>query len=417
MAKKPKVEPTQELDGKVTDENVTKGRLTPEDMDLVEGSDSDLDTSSQTDVGVIASEKPQKKSSKLLPAAVLLLAGGGAALYGGPKLAPHLPAGMAPVAEFLSPGEATARDQIANLEKQLATRIEALENAEAPDISAELASLNSGIEERITGLSDQIAATDSGDIEARLAAVETQLSGLSASMETLTNKMAGVSSGEASPELASYQSVIDGLRAEIAALSSKQGMIGQRIDEVAVKTDRRVEEADAKVEEVTQTAQASISDITQAKAISDIAAAIESGTGFADALTTLSDGGVTISAALMDAGAGVATLAKLKADFSSAAHGALKASIKSEADTGTTSKLMGFLKSQVTVRSLEPQDGETTDAVLSRIQGALDADNLSDALMQAAGLNEVSKSAMSDWLASATKRQSALDAVSALSGN
>ena len=75
------------------------------------------------------------------------------------------------------------------------------------------------------------------------------------------------------------------------------------------------------------------------------------------------------------------------------------------------------MKSQVTVRSLEPQDGTSTDAILSRIQGALDNDNLVDALAQADGLNDISKSAMADWLASATTRQSALYAVSALAGN
>lgn len=421
MAKKPVVKPTQELDQVETDLKSSEGRLTPKEMDIVndlvadqgdlEALDGVVDT--QTSVPVTKSKVP----TKLIAGAALLIIGGGAALIGGPKLAPLLPAGMAPVADFLAPGQATARDQIATMDAQFSTRIAALENTKVPDLGADLQNLSAQIDTRITDLSDQVAASDSGDIESRLSGVETQIAGLRASMDTLTKQFSGAASGEAPPELAGYQSIVDGLKAEIAALSSRQGLIDQRIDEVAVKTDRRVQVADAKVAEVQEIAQSTVSDISRAKALSDISAAIESGADFTTALTTLTDGGVELPASLVDVAAGVPTLANLKSAFSGAAHGAIKASIKDQADAGVTNKLMGFLKSQVTVRSLEPKDGTSTDAILSRIQGALDNDDLGEALAQADGLNDISKSAMADWLASATTRQSALDAVSALAGN
>jgi hypothetical protein len=47
----------------------------------------------------------------------------------------------------------------------------------------------------------------------------------------------------------------------------------------------------------------------------------------------------------------------------------------------------------------------------------LDGENLADALQQAAGLNDASKSAMANWLTAAQTRQTALDAVSAFSKN
>ena len=421
MAKKPVVKPTQELDQVETDLKPSEGRLTPEEMDIVDDFDADQGDLEALD-GVVDKQTSvpaakSKISTKLLIGAVLLIIGGGAALIGGPKLAPMLPAGMAPVADFLAPGQATARDQIAAMDAQFSTRIAALENTKVPDFGADLQNLSAQIDTRITDLSDQVAASDSGDIESRLSGVETQIAGLRASMDTLTTQLSGVTSGEASPELAGYQSIVDGLKAEIAALSSQQGLIDQRIDEVAVKTDRRVQEADAKIVEAQETAQSTVSNISRAKAISDISAAIESGADFTAALTTLTDGGVELPASLVDVAAGVPTLASLKSTFSGAAHAALKASIKDQANAGVTNKLMGFLKSQVTVRSLEPQDGTSTDAILSRIQGALDNDNLVDALAQADGLNDISKSAMADWLASATTRQSALYAVSALAGN
>lgn len=363
-------------------------------------------------------EEPKKKSSfasKALTAIALLFAGGAAALYGGPKVAPMLPAGMAPVAKFLSPGEASMSDQIAQIETDFDARLGALENAKAPDLSENLKTLNADIDTRFATLSDQMAAVDGKDIETRLSAVETQVTGLSATMNSLNEQLAGVEGGTNSAELAGYQSVIEGLKAEITALSTKQGAMGQRIDEVSANTDRRVEEAEIKVAEVQETAEATISDISRAKAITDITAAMESGSDFSAALASLTDGGVSVPEALSNVSGGIPTLASLKTGFSSAAHAGLKASIKADAPTGVGGKLSSFLKSQVTVRSLEPQEGSSTDAVLSRIQGALDNDDLSQALEQTAGLNDVAKSAMADWLASAQTRQSAQSALSALS--
>lgn len=357
---------------------------------------------------------PSKKtnfSGKILGALALLLAGGAAALYGGPKLAPMLPAGMAPVAQFLSPGEASATDKIATLEQKLNTRLIAVENTEAPDVSGQFTELSAGMNARITALSDQVSAADSGDIEARLTAVETQLSGLVASIETLSAPTDG------SVDVSGFQATIEGLKAQIETLSSKQGMIGQKIDDVAANTNRRVAEAQTKVAEVEQNASATISDITRAKAVSDIAGALEAGGDFSAPLAILTDGGVAVPAALSNVAAGVPTLATLKADFSSAAHAGLKASIKQETPDSLTGKLAGFFKSQVTERSLEPQEGETTDAVLSRIQGALDGEDLASALQHADGLNDASKSAMASWLSAAQTRQAALDAVSAFSKN
>jgi hypothetical protein len=357
---------------------------------------------------------PSKKSSvsgKVLGALVLLLAGGAAALYGGPKLAPMLPAGMAPVAQFLSPGEASATDKIANLEAALNTRLTTLESAEAPDVTGQFTALSADMNSRITALSDQVTASDSGDIESRLTAVETQIAGIAATIDSLSAPTDG------SVDVSGFQATIDGLKAQIETLSSKQGMIGQKIDDVAANTNRRVAEAQTKVAEVEENAASTISDITRAKAISDIAGALEAGGDFSAALTTLKDGGVTVPTELVELGAGVPTFATLKADFSSAAHAGLKASIKGETSDNMSGKLVGFFKSQVTVRSLEPQEGENTDAVLSRIQGALDGENLADALQQAAGLNAASKSAMANWLSAAQTRQTAWDAVATVSKN
>jgi len=418
MAKKPVVKATKDA---VKDS--AEGVVEKVESDVVDVKSEVVEKVDEKASEVIADDVPRQAkskssfSSKALGAIALLLLGGAAALYGGPKLAPMLPAGMAPVANFLSPGEASASDQIATLGSDLDARLNALENAKAPDLSEELKSLNADIDSRLTGLSDQMNAVDGTDIETRLAAVETQLTGLTATMDSLNAQLAGVEGGQGNADLTVYQSVIDGLKAEVAALSTKQGAMTQRIDEVSANTDRRVEEAEVKVAQVEETAQESISDISRAKALTDIAAAMESGADFSAALSSLTDGGVEVPAALMDLAGGVPTLATLKSGFSDAAHAGLKASIKEETSNGLGGKLTGFLKSQITVRSLEPQEGTSADAVLSRIQGALDDDNLMGALEQVSGLSDASKTAMTGWLSSAQTRQSALDALLALTAN
>jgi hypothetical protein len=397
MAKKPVVKPTNEPKKEA---NAEKGS--------VEKVDSGLATADKaTALPKTQIPKPKRSlSSKALSVIALLFAGGAAALYGGPKLAPMLPSGLSPVANFFSPGEAAASDKIQALSADLSARLELLESAKAPDVSEQFQSLSGEINEKITNLSDQVAASDSQDIEARLTAVETQLSGLTAQVSSLGQNLSGVEAGDATAELSAYQAVIDGLKAEIATLSSKQGLIGQRIDEVTATTDRRVEQANE-----------TISEITRSKALSDIATALEAGNSFTDALMMLTDGGVDVPPALNDVANGVTTLANLKSSFSAAAHAAIKASFNQDKPADLTGKVASFFKSQVTVRSLEPQEGMSADAILSRVQAAMDAEDLGVALSQANDLSGASKAAMETWLSAAKTRQAALDAVAALTAN
>ncbi len=409
MAKKPVVKKVKAAEKLPTPDDVS-----PE-ATVIEAA---VETISEPETAQVSPPKTKSHAStKTLGVLTLLLVGGAAALYAGPKLAPMLPAGMATVANFLSPGEASATGKITALSDELNSRLSVLESAKSPDLTNELDTLSSELNGRITGLSDQIAAVDGDDIEARLTSVETTLAGLVASMNSLNARLDGVGTGDGSVDISGFQTIIDGLRAQIETLSSKQGMIGQRIDDVAANTDRRVEEAQTKVTQVEETAMATITDITRSKALSDISAALESGSGFSAALGILMDGGVPIADALNDVATGVPTLAALKSGFSGAAHAGLKASIKEKTPESITGKFAGFFKSQVTVRSLEPQEGDSTDAILSRIQGALDNDDLTQALAQAANLNDVTKSAMANWLSDAKTRQAAVDAVSTLLKN
>jgi hypothetical protein len=115
--------------------------------------------------------------------------------------------------------------------------------------------------------------------------------------------------------------------------------------------------------------------------------------------------------ALAGQSAGVATLAELSAAFPEAARAALTAAREA---SGESEGLGGFLRTQLGVRSLEPQEGDSADAVLSRAEAALRDGRLTDALAEVAALPEAGQAALAEWTARAETRQDAVAAAEEL---
>jgi len=106
----------------------------------------------------------------------------------------------------------------------------------------------------------------------------------------------------------------------------------------------------------------------------------------------------------------------LKTQFTALSHEAIRASIKAEGEEagGAASKFGAFLKSQVATRSLTPSDGDGTDAVLSRINAALDNGDLEMVATEADALSETASTPLSGWLGAVKTRQSVLDILATL---
>ncbi len=103
----------------------------------------------------------------------------------------------------------------------------------------------------------------------------------------------------------------------------------------------------------------------------------------------------------------------LKTTFAPAARSAL-ASAQSEqikSAAGLMDRVFYFLKSQIQVRSLHSQNGADTDAILARMQVALDSNNLAEVLTQASTLTPATQTALGDWLAQAITQNTASQAV------
>jgi len=183
--------------------------------------------------------------------------------------------------------------------------------------------------------------------------------------------------------------MIDRLNAELDQLAKRQGTLQQEIDEVAAANTRIKEEAQS----VVGASQAE-------KAATDIAAALDTGASFRSALDTLAGVvGADLPTLQTVADSGVPSLAELKAQFPALAHEALRASLRAKAES-YTDKALAFVKSQVATRSLTPQEGNSTDAILSRIDAALATGNLADCLSEAQALNDAARGPLAGWLMS-----------------
>lgn len=338
---------------------------------------------------------------------IILLFGAGIALWGGPRIAPLLPSGLEPVARFLAPGGVRQAEEIdarlSALEQQQPAPVLSSDAIDAAVKSA-LADYDAAIRGELTALGDTVSAVGSGDIKTRLAKLETAVEGLEAQMTSLGEQLTTTVSESferqtamGAEQAASYQAMIDRLNAELDQLATRQGALQQEIDEVAAANTRIKEEAQS----VVGASQAE-------KAATDIAAALETGAAFRPALDVLA-GVVEADLAALQAVAdsGVPSLAELKTTFPPLAHDALRTSLRAEAE-GYTGKALAFVKSQVATRSLTPQTGNTTDAILSRIEAALASGNLAECLSQAEALNDAARRPLADWLTSVGQLSDAL---------
>ncbi len=375
-----------------------------------------------------AEERHTSLSSRILTWLVLLVAGAGIALWGGPKLAPNLPAWAAPVARILTPGGDQARQEVAALREEVSQKLASIPapvNEEALATAAQSAAEtgDAALAERLDVLDEQLAELSQTEVIGRLSTLESRFEGVSAEISSLNKTLSeaittgGDMSAETLAQLAAKDSVIEGLRAEMDTMAAQLGVLSQRVEEVNEEAEARMDEILAEA----KSAELQAEEIARQTAILDaqstLLAAAQSGRGFEAelaALAALNDAAVP-EIVNNNAGSGLPSLAVLEEDFTQASHLAIRASIKSEAGDGTLSKVSAFLQSQVATRSLAPQDGEDTDAVLSRMGAALSAGDMSLVLEEANALSENARAPLSAFLEKVELRHSVLAAIENLS--
>jgi len=359
-------------------------------------------------------------AARALAVLLLLLAGAGFGIWAAPRLAPMLPAGLAPVSNWLAPAADDAEARIAALESRLdselaATGARIADLPAAADLEARISAAVAEAEARsaaeVAALRETVGQLNAGDTRQRLEQLSSTLQGQDAELASLKEQLTGVDAARSSlteetvDRIDTYRAELDGMRAQVATLTGQVSALTDRIDEVAATADRSIETAQARVAAVeAQTSTA----LDAAHAASDVAlmrAALVAGQPFpevADRLAANPD--VTLPAGLLAAAGGAPTLATLRASFPEAAHDAIRASILAGAGEGILARGRAFLGAQVASRSLTPQPGMTPDAVLSRMEDRLRQGDLAGVLAESASLPSEASGAMASWLAGARLR-------------
>lgn len=342
----------------------------------------------------------------------LLMLGGVIALWGGPKLAPLLPAGMAPVAQWLAPGSSMTDAQIAGLRAAFDARLQAQPTPiSLSDVDARIADAALSVELR--AMLDQLRAdmdavnAAPAELSARLDGVDTRVLGLAGMVDTLGAELRAlvVPGGEidnrTAMEITAYAATLDGLRAEISDLNARLIEQAARID--AVTGDQRAATQSAIATAAAQQARARVD-----AAILSLQTALDSGLPYATPLAVFADQGLTIPAGLaVMADRGVVQVAVLLEQFPSLAHAAIRAETTAQGGRSTMGQLGAFLQAQVATRSLTPQDGTSADAILSRAEAALKSGDLDSALREMRTLSAPAAAVFVEWRRTATARRAA----------
>lgn len=354
----------------------------------------------------IEGDRDWSPAAKALAALALLSLGAVAGLWAAPRIAPHLPAGMAPVAAWLTPGATEAEARVAEIRGEVAAlqaRVADLPTAEA--LRGEAQSLvgqtRDSLAADIAALRDQIGQGGAPAPAQRFGQIESTLSGIGAELAALKGQIEGGAPAPGTGAVAgldTYRAELDGLRAEVGRLSGEVGALTGRLDEA--ETSAAEAEAEA----------AALVDVAAARAdLAQIRAALVSGAPFQAELDRFArNAGAAIPAGLSAAAAaGVATEAELEAGFPEAAHAGIRTSIVASAGDGFWNRARAFVEARVAGRALAPQEGSSPDAVLSRVEAALKRNDLATALREVGTLPTEARAAMDDWIARARLRADA----------
>lgn len=329
-----------------------------------------------------------------------LICGGIITLSFSTKISALLPSGMAPLARFLSPSEALAIERIQIYKLETDNRLNKIENIKHPNVDLKIKELRDEISNDIAQISKELTEIDNSKIENRLSELEKKITNTITLVDELVfNSSKNVIIND-SPLNKNYDLIIKKLRSEITFLSNQQNFLIEQFNTLK-NANLNTPNNNSKV----------LNDFDKIKE------ALNFGGPYKLALEEISKKEIQIPKVLLDNSEGVVTMNYLKTNFPTVAHASLKASLKQTDESGLGGKLLGFLKSQVTVRSLDAQEGNSVNAILSRMQVALNNDDLSEVIRQSSDLNGAAKSEIKDWLSLAVKRQETVDAFSEMLGN
>ncbi|MCV3269974.1 COG4223 family protein [Roseobacter sinensis] len=262
------------------------------------------------------------------------------------------------------------------------------------------------------------------------------LAPLNSELAALSERLGALETAETPemPEIPDLSADLGGLSQSLASVETALQSVTTRLEELEARPvadpvapppdnseelaalQSSIEELEARLAEEDARASAEAERILARAALTRVITAVETGEAFEPALGALEEvTPVEVPEALRTAALeGVPTVSALRESFPEAARAALAAA-RAEVPESEVDGLGGFLRRQLSARSVTPREGSDPDAVLSRAEAALRAGDLDAALAETEALPDAAKTAMQDWLAGATARKAAGDAAKALS--
>ena len=339
-----------------------------------------------------------------------LLLGGVAAAAIGFGLARYLPNGwpMPDVAALQSEVDAQ-KATIADLQQKLAN----LPVPAAPDISGDLDALRSELAAKLAAL-----PAPAQDESAAMAALQSGFAALDGRLATLEKQPAGEAGAASDTAVAAFERDLQALRRQVEAQGSAGSALSTDLQSAMTDAKAQLASAAEAAKQVAADAEASAKAARNDLALGRISAALEAGGSYSSALDDLQAAGLSIPDALSaDAAGGVPTLLDLQRSFPDAARQALAAALRADAGSTWNERVASFLRNQTGIRSLTPREGDDPDAILSRAEASLAGGDLGGALAGIASLPEPAQAAMSGWVAAATKREAAVEALAGLTAS
>ena len=285
------------------------------------------------------------------------------------------------------------------------------------------------IAEQVHTLSDRIATLEArpamrsgdaarlDDLAAKVGALETGAGGIGQRLDKLAGDIAAA--GEAPQSLAATSKVIDGIMARLDNIESTSrsdsdapAILGDRITALETSTAVLSGRLDALADQMqTLTTKPPGTEdsekVARAVAIGTLRQAAGRGGGFAADLAmieALDIGAADVAALRPLAQKGAPSAGMLAADFPSVANAILAAAAAPGESGGIVDRLIAHARGLVTIRPVGPIAGDSTAAIVSRMQAAVDKNDLAAALKERDGLGEAEKTASANWAAAAADR-------------
>lgn len=308
----------------------------------------------------------------------------------------------------------TAR--ISDFEAELQSRVEGVKKGFEERLVKEVAGLDSRLAEGLTagsGATVQIATLKEGNLR-----LGRDIESLKLTTERLQQSIDGVR-GTAEEIRTEVQKLTDAdarTAKSIESLSADLGgAIGQRVtvDDLGkslqpLATKLAAVEGDIGALKTSEASRGEAANrILLSLELTNLRRAIERGGNFAKemaAVAAIAPSDLDLSALAAHAEKGLPSIASLEASFAAAANAALDAERAGDPEASVLDQLWSGAQSIVRVRKTGEVAGDTTEAVVARMEQRLAASDLEGVSKEAAALAETPKAAMAPWLAEVDAR-------------